>query len=237
MALFYCITWLALRSVASAATSTPNIDPQFWMTSEEIDDTMNGTVILKQTIGIDPVAKRTVMVADGSLVSSGGHMEQIVRCDVGKVGYFLNVGYPTGTKDNICNNYTRVCNQPMNSFWTFPGNISLVGTVPSLPKLDRNPEVEEPKGPFNFYEFWINHEKFNLYTHTAGTVPYWMGKIFTPVPTYHLWHYVYNTFTAGPTPIDLFTLPKGTAQCKHMPPPVDHFELSAIGAGDAAKMV
>ena len=228
---------MALRSVASAATSTPNIDPQFWMTSEEIDDTMNGTVILKQTIGIDPVAKRTVMVADGSLVSSGGHMEQIVRCDVGKVGYFLNVGYPTGTKDNICNNYTRVCNQPMNSFWTFPGNISLVGTVPSLPKLDRNPEVEEPKGPFNFYEFWINHEKFNLYTNTAGTVPYWMGKIFTPVPTYHLWHYVYNTFTAGPTPIELFTLPKGTAQCKHMPPPVDHFELSAIGAGDAAKMV
>ena len=32
------------------------------------------------------------MIADGSLVNSGGHMEQIVRCDVGS-GYFLNVGF------------------------------------------------------------------------------------------------------------------------------------------------
>ena len=222
---------VALASIVSVvcATSTPNIDEQFWVTSEEFDDTMNGTLILKQTIGIDPISNRTVMVADGSLVNSGGHMEQIVRCDVGSVGYFLNVGFPTGSPQNVCYNYTRLCNRPINKFWTFPKNISLVGTVPSLP----NGAGKQFKGPFNFYEFWIENEKFNLFTNTAGTVPYWLGKVFTPMPNYHLWHFLYSTFKAGPTPIDKFTLPKGTAECKHMPPPNVDFELNAFkGASD-----
>ena len=223
---------LATFAGVVCASPTPNIDAQFWMTSEEFDDTMNGTLVLKQTIGIDPISNRTLMIADGSLVNSGGHMEQIVRCDVGKVGYFLNIGFPTGSPQNVCYNYTRLCNQPMQSFWTFPRNISFIGTVSSLP----NGAGKHFKGPFNFYEFWIENEKFNLYTNTAGTVPYWMGKVFTPIPHYHLWHFVYNTFNAGPTPIAMFAVPKGTSQCKHMPPPEINFELNAL-TGGASKPV
>ena len=57
------------------------------MRSVEIDDT-SGNIVLNQTLAIDPVAKRSVMIADGALVD--GHLEQIIRCDLNldKTGYF-----------------------------------------------------------------------------------------------------------------------------------------------------
>ena len=64
-----------------AAARTPSIDEQFSMHSVEIDDTDNGTVVLKQFLAIDPEIRRSIMIADGPLLGPSGHLEQIIRCD------------------------------------------------------------------------------------------------------------------------------------------------------------
>ena len=76
----------------------PILSNQFLLRSVEIDDTSGGNIVLNQTLAIDPVAKRSVMIADGALVD--GHLEQIIRCDLNldKTGYFLNIQKENGAK-------------------------------------------------------------------------------------------------------------------------------------------
>jgi hypothetical protein len=199
-----------------AARGPPRLDQQFLVTSEEIDDTTGGNVILKQTIAIDPDAMRTAMIADGSMISVG-HMEQIVRCDgipIGGVGYFLNVGGPEGPRQ-VCQNFTRDC-QPFQPFWSFPSNISYVGKVTHLPS---SPSLMNAPPSFDKFVFWLDSERWEMYTspYKDGDRPWWFGKVFTPVPNYHLWHILYRTYAPGPAPLTEFQLPKGTANCTKTP--------------------
>lgn len=186
----------------------PILSNQFLLRSVEIDDTSGGNIVLNQTLAIDPVAKRSVMIADGALVD--GHLEQIIRCDLNldKTGYFLNIQKENGAKTLSCQNMTRSCDQAWQPFWVFPGNTSYEGKS-TLPK-----QKIGDKKQYDKYFYWDNYEKFTLYLDEKNQYPVWYGKVFTTHPGYHLWHFEYSNYISGPPPKSIFNAPKHL-KCSH----------------------
>eukprot|EP00943_MAST-04B_sp_MAST-4B-sp1_P006498 g6498.t1 len=181
----------------------PKLSSQFLLRSIEIDDTSGGIIVLNQTLAMDPVAKRSLMIADGALVD--GHLEQIVRCDL-STGYFLNIQKESGAKTLSCQNMTRNCDQAWQPFWVFPSNISYEGKS-ALPKRGSRKQ-------YNKYFYWDNYEKYTLYLDEKNQYPVWYGKVFTTHPGYHLWHFEYSKYISGAPPESVFGAPKDL-KCSH----------------------
>ena len=182
-----------------ARGAPPTIAERFYLESTEFDDSMGGSVVLKQTIATDPGKMRSKMVADGLLVN--GHLEQIVRCDLHNPGYFLNIQQKTGQKGPQCHNATRFCSASPQRFWDFPSNTSFMGLSP-LPNSTKGSKS------FNKYEYWIDSEKYNLFVDDRDH-PLWLGKVYTWHPSYHLWHFEYSKFVPGPPLVSQFAAPRG----------------------------
>ena len=199
------IIWIAWSSMVilffglPARGAPPTIAERFYLESIEFDDSMGGSIVLKQSIATDPVKMRSKMVADGLLVN--GHLEQIVRCDLHNPGYFLNIQQKTGQKGIQCQNATRYCNASPQRFWDFPSNTSLIGLSP-LPNSTKGGKI------FNKYEYWINSEKYHLFVDDKNH-PVWLGKVYTWHSLYHLWHFEYTKFVPGPPSILQFAAPPG----------------------------
>ena len=142
------------------------------------------------------------MSAKGMLV--GGFLEQITRCDLGDTGYFLNIqgGSPlNATCVNRTLHDTRQDCQ-MGNFWSFPWNASDGYAGKSVPPNATSSQA------FDTWVYWDNHEKYKLFV-SDDAKPIWMGKIWTSVPGYHLWHFEYANFVAGAPPLSAFAPPKG----------------------------
>ena len=81
-----------LLRIASPAAEPPRpvFAESFTVSTVELDDTLNGTVSVRQVLRRDSTARRSWMLANGTLVSGG--LEEIMRCDIHPTGWFTTSG-------------------------------------------------------------------------------------------------------------------------------------------------
>ena len=203
---------LLLLSIANAKP-IPSISNQFFLKTIEIDDTHNGSVSVRQTIIVDPIQQRSHMTADGPL--SGGHLEEITRCDVGwKTGYALTLGGPPGTNVTEWQCTNRTLNPAPTScqwsnFWSFPMNSSYHGVKDITLHNGTTMKCDE-------WKYWDSGEEYSFNTLIDTAIPVRTAKIFTAVPGYSLWHIDFTDFSSESAPVADFNAPNGI-QC--VPPP------------------
>ncbi len=138
------------------ASPFPVYSEQFTVKTHEYD--AGGNLVLNQTLAWDLTARRTQMVAEGSLVG-GGVLEQIMRCDtVPDPGFFVQAVASSATLSDpsswSCTN-TTVDSDPsscqLGSFWENPAVSVFVGNE----TIDG---VEcgkwEYRGQSSLYAFW-----------------------------------------------------------------------------------
>ena len=71
---------ILLLCAAAVVPPLPHPTSVFTAHTIEYDDTLNGTLIVKQTLYRDNDAKRQYMIADGSLAHD--HLEETMRCEL-----------------------------------------------------------------------------------------------------------------------------------------------------------
>jgi hypothetical protein len=117
MDVWLMLVLVAVAPAAAAAASTsaffPDYAERFTVHTREYD-TAHG-VTVEQTIASDDKLQRAMMLAKGSMVR--GVLQQITRCDIHPVGWFVQVAGPT-TSQLQCQNVTRTCQ--WSKFWTAP---------------------------------------------------------------------------------------------------------------------
>ena len=206
----------AVAALFSAVTSKPipTISEQFSVKTTELDDTLNGTVSVRQKLEIDQLNRRSHMTADGLLAH--GHLEEIIRCDKGwKTGYALTLGGPPGTNVSEwqCTNQTlnpspSTCQ--WSNFWDMPSNASYVGTA--VLKLHNGTTVH-----CDSWEYWVMNDKFVFSAIVNTSIPIRTAKVFTRHTGYHLWHIDFTDFISGSPPINDFNPPEGIKCSKPSP--------------------
>jgi hypothetical protein len=216
---------LSLSTIAMAANAKPipSISNQFFLKTIEIDDTNNGSVSVHQTIIVDPINQRSHMTADGPL--SGGHLEEITRCDVGwKMGYSLTLGGPPGTNVTEWQCTNRTLNPAPTScqwsnFWSFPMNSSYQGE-------EEVTLYNGTKIKCDLWNYWDSNEEYSFNTLLDTAIPVRTAKIFTAVAGYHLWHIEFTDFSSGSAPVKDFDAPQGI----HCVPPLAAPDATATAA-------
>ena len=196
------------------AKPIPSISNQFFLKTTEIDDTNNNSVSVHQTIIVDPIEQRSHMTADGPL--SGGHLEEITRCDVGwKTGYALTLGGKPGTNVTEWQCTNRTLNPAPSScqwsnFWSFPMNSTYQG-IEDI-NLHNGTKIKCDE-----WKYWDSGEEYSFHTLIDTAIPVRTAKIFTSIPSYHLWHIDFTDFSGGfSAPVSDFNPPRGI---KCIPPP------------------
>mmetsp|Transcript_28621 Transcript_28621/g.39932 ORF Transcript_28621/g.39932 Transcript_28621/m.39932 type:complete len:223 (-) Transcript_28621:274-942(-) len=175
----------------------PNPSEQFTCRLVEVDDTQGGVITLNETLVEDPINRRSRMVADGPLLS-GGHLEQIRRCDIEPEGYFIDI---QGAADTAPSSWTcrneSVDPSPStcqwSKFWDIPANATSNGTTLII-------NGEEAVA----WTYWDDGAKFSFYATPNGSVPLRIAKLSVTSPEQHLWHYDIFDFRPGKPDISLF---------------------------------
>lgn len=194
-----------------AAAGVPYVSSQFSVVNMQIDDTLDGELMVQQVIIEDPINKRSKMVAQGALVN--GFLEQIVRCDgpLSPEGYLTQLTGPN-VNDTMCVNQT--VNEEWSNFWSWPSNATYLGKE-APPKF---------KEKYDAYMYWDNSEQYKVYlaqrndsaTGESYNVPIWSGKVFTSVSGFHLYHMQWVNFIPGPPPVASFSPTGSTANCQQL---------------------
>ena len=197
-----------LNTAASASPPRPSFSESFSVSTVEIDDTMNGTVIMQQRLLRDVEARRTFMSGKGSLVA--GAEEQVLRCDIAP-GWMAVAGGPdlAHPASWACDNRTVLSDRQhcqLGIFWHLPSNATFVGheTMDGR-SCDR-------------WEYWEGGDRFALWASTSGRTPVATGKIWTSSPN-HLWHIVWRDFVPVAPPASEFAISAGVHCPAASPPP------------------
>ena len=195
-----------LLRIASPAAEPPRpvFAESFTVSTVELDDTLNGTVSVRQVLRRDSTARRSWMLANGTLVSGG--LEEIMRCDIHPTGWFTTSGGSDATDPTswACQNMS-INSDPQscqwNLFWEpLPANATYVGRE----SMDgRNCDR---------WTYWKWGEEYSLWA-SADTpnTPVATGKIST-FGGDHKWRILWRNFTAGAPPLSAFD-PTPGIQC------------------------
>jgi hypothetical protein len=201
-----------LLRIASPAAEPPRpvFAESFTVSTVELDDTLNGTVSVRQVLRRDSTARRSWMLANGTLVSGG--LEEIMRCDIHPLGWFTTSGGSDATDPTswACQNMS-INSDPTscqwNLFWEpLPANATYVGRE----SMDgRNCDR---------WTYWKWGEEYSLWA-SADTpnTPVATGKIST-FGGDHKWRILWRNFTAGAPPLSAFE-PTPGIKCPPAPPP------------------
>lgn len=171
----------------------PTIEENFFVYTTEVDD--SNTTILEQTLVWDQDARRSSMLATGTLVH--GLLQQIRRCDLIPSGYSSQVGGPNPAVPSTwsCENYTipladegpDTCQY--NGFWNFPF-MRYVGQ-----EYFANTDCDK-------WTYWMNDEQYAFWTVEDKAVPVASGKVYSD--SYGLWTLYFTGFIPGSPPLSDF---------------------------------
>lgn len=187
---------------AGSEPPRPTFSESFSVHTVELDDTLNGSVSVRQTLRRDARLQRSWMMAVGTLV--GGAEEQIMRCDIHPTGWVVVAGGPSASNVSTwsCSNMS-ISSDPqdcsLGQFWSpLPDNASYVGRE----RMDGR--------ECNKWEYWLLGERYALWASTESeAVPVATGKTWTSHPGYHLWRILWRDFRPGPPPLSDFKLTAG----------------------------
>jgi hypothetical protein len=173
----------------------PAFSETFSMQTTEFDTTLNNTIVVEQLLLRDPVAQRSFMAANGSLVQGG--LEEVMRCDL-HPGYAATAGGPDPADRAHwqCRNQT-ISGCQWSPFWPqLPENTTYVGQE----KLDGR--------ICDRWEYWENNELFGLWAAATSSVPMpvSLAKLFTKNTGYHLWQIFFRNFKAAAPAASAFVL-------------------------------
>jgi hypothetical protein len=204
---------ILLLCAAAVVPPLPHPTSVFTAHTIEYDDTLNGTLIVKQTLYRDNDAKRQYMIADGSLAH--GHLEETMRCDFKPFGFALEMHGDEGSQPSTwqCQNDTiksSSCTFP--SFWDFPyDNFTFAGEVDYNKTLKANRwtwwDASEDE-----HDDQAHLDQHEFLTTLDGSTPLRLGKLTSVLPQ-HRWHIDFVSFEAAPPPLSAFDPPAGLPAC------------------------
>ena len=204
------VTMIALHSLA-ADPPRPVISESFTVETVEVDDTLNGSITVRQVLHRDHVAHRSWMSANGLLVRGGE--EQIERCDFHPMGWLIVAGGRNARNLSTwsCTN-TTIDSDPQHCQWNtpfwppLPTNASFAGQ-----------EVVDGRAAHR-WDYWRGGEHFAFWASLDGKSPVASGKVATFHPGFHLWRILWRGFVSGPPPQSDFAVSPGI-KCGPAPPP------------------
>ena len=188
----------------------PAFSESFSVRTVEVDDTLNGSVSVRQVLHRDYSVHRSWMSANGSLAH--GAEEQIMRCDIHPVGWLVVAGGPDTLNLTSwdCNNQS-IDSDPQSCQWSpFWPALPANATYSGLQTVDGRLAHE--------WRYWMGGEVWALWASLDGRSPVATGKVWTYKPTDHLWRILWRNFTEGRPPAADFDLTPGI-QCDPAPPP------------------
>jgi hypothetical protein len=198
------------RLGATPPPPRPAFPDSFSCDTAEVDDTLNGTITVTQTLHRDSATHRSWMSANGSLVAGGE--EQIERCDIKPMGWLIIAGGADARNLSSwsCTNQS-IDSDPShcqwNPFWaSLPQNATFAGQ-----------EIVDGRQSHR-WNYWMGGEQWAMWASLDGKSPVATGKTWTWHPTYHLWRILWRGFEAGPPPLSDFDLTDGI-KCGPAPPP------------------
>lgn len=204
--------FLLLSAARAATPARPAFSESFSVDTVEVDDTLNGEVVLTQVLRRDSTTQehRSFMSANGSLV--GGGEEQVMRCDLHPLGWLIVAGGADASNLSSwsCSNQT-VDSDPQHcqwgQFWTpLPLNASYAGQ-----------ELVDGRQAHR-WSYWMANEQWALWASLDGKSPVATGKVWTAHKNYHLWRILWRNFVPGPPPLSRFDVTPGI-RCGPAPPP------------------
>ena len=202
------ILWLC---AAAAVPPLPHPTSVFTAHTIEYDDTLNGTLIVKQTLYRDNDAKRQYMIADGSLAH--GHFEETMRCDFKPFGFALEMHGDEGSQPSTWQCQNDTINRSSRTFrqaGTFLTTISPLRAKSTTIKRQGKPldvvggERGRAKGSGPSRSARVSY-------HSRWNTPLRLGK--TSVLPQHRWHIDFISFEAAPPPLSAFDPPAGLPAC------------------------
>jgi hypothetical protein len=210
---------LVAASAASATSAAffPDYAESFTVHTREYD-TLNG-VVVQQTIISDATLQRSMMLAEGSMVQ--GVLQQITRCDIHPIGWFVQLSGPTRSQLQ-CLNVTRTCQ--WSKFWSAPpSNASMTDD-----KINGTSCLR--------WEWWEAGEKMAFWG--TNSTPMRTGKIFSSTGE-TTWTIDFTGFVAAAPKADAFApLPGVKCPPAAPPPPAAPQVVSGarIGSGPTATL-